>query len=209
MSNTNDFVIEAGVLNGYTGTGGNVVIPDGVTAISLQAILDLRKAGPITSLILPNTVTDISLCKLYLLQNMESLQFGETISRIDYHAFVDDELSFWYSFAPGSDPTGEISWCQNLKSFDLAPQNKTFIVDDGVLFSKNRKKLVLCPSARETYAVPDGTTHIMAGAFYGALKLKTLILPESVSNISGDAIRCTGIEYLRLPRAVEKLAKKP
>ena len=151
MGNTNDFVIEAGVLNGYTGTGGNVVIPDGVTAISLQAILDLRKAGPITSLILPNTVTDISLCKLYLLQNMESLQFGETISRIDYHAFVDDELSFWYSFAPGSDPTGEISWCQNLKSFDLAPQNKTFIVDDGVLFSKNRKK---------TRSVPFGAGNI-------------------------------------------------
>lgn len=33
MSNANDFVIEQGVLTKYTGPGGDVVIPEGVTVI--------------------------------------------------------------------------------------------------------------------------------------------------------------------------------
>ena len=37
MSNANDFVIEQGVLTKYTGPGGDVVIPDGVTEIGYQA----------------------------------------------------------------------------------------------------------------------------------------------------------------------------
>ena len=37
MSNANDFVIEQGVLTKYTGPGGNVVIPEGVTEIGEDA----------------------------------------------------------------------------------------------------------------------------------------------------------------------------
>ena len=33
MSSTNDFEIENGILKKYTGPGGDVVIPDGVTTI--------------------------------------------------------------------------------------------------------------------------------------------------------------------------------
>ena len=208
MSNASDFIIENGVLKKYVGPGGDVIIPEGVTGISLQATLDLRKVGLVTSLVFPNSLTDITNIKLYCLDNVENIYFGETISRINYKAFVDDELSFWWHFDPAVDRSGEISWCRKLKNIDVAPQNKTFTVEDGVLFSKNKKKLVLCPSAREFYAVPDGVTHIMSGAFCSALRLKMLLLPDSVTNIAGDAIRFTGIEYLRLPRAVEKLAKK-
>ena len=39
MSNS-DFVIENGVLKEYTGKGGDVVIPDGVTSIGLDAFKD-------------------------------------------------------------------------------------------------------------------------------------------------------------------------
>ena len=208
MSNASDFIIENGVLTKYVGPGGDVVIPEGVTGISWQAMFDLRKAGPITSIVLPNTITDIADLKLYVLDNVERLCLGGSVGRIAYKAFVDEDLNFWWQSGYDVDTCGEISWCRNLKTIDVAPQNMTFVVEDGVLFTKNKKKLVLCPSAREFYAVPDGTTHIMAGAFCGAVKLKKLTLPDSITNISGDAIRYTEIEYLRLPRSVEKLAKK-
>ena len=40
MSNINDFVIENGVLEKYTGPGGDVVIPEGVTSIGDSAFWD-------------------------------------------------------------------------------------------------------------------------------------------------------------------------
>ena len=49
MSNPNDFTIENNILIKYTGPGGDVVIPDGVTAIGDQAFWDHR-GKPITSM---------------------------------------------------------------------------------------------------------------------------------------------------------------
>ena len=71
----NEFVIENGILTKYTGAGGNVVIPEGVTEISWNAHLDLRKEDAVTSLVLPKSMADISKCKFRMLQNMESLTF--------------------------------------------------------------------------------------------------------------------------------------
>ena len=42
MSNEMDFVIENGVLKKYVGPGGDVVIPDGVTAISASAFRGIK-----------------------------------------------------------------------------------------------------------------------------------------------------------------------
>jgi hypothetical protein len=48
MSNTNDFIIENGVLTQYVGPGGDVVIPEGVTLISRLAFpYDAKKRQPL------------------------------------------------------------------------------------------------------------------------------------------------------------------
>ena len=45
MSNPNDFVIENGVLTKYIGSGGDVVVPDGVTEIGENAFIELSEAS--------------------------------------------------------------------------------------------------------------------------------------------------------------------
>ena len=42
MSNTSDFVIENGVLKEYKGSGGNVVVPEGVTSIGDEAFKNCK-----------------------------------------------------------------------------------------------------------------------------------------------------------------------
>ena len=51
-----DFEIENGVLKKYTGSGGNVVIPDGVTTIGDYAFWNCSSLASIT---LPDSVTTI------------------------------------------------------------------------------------------------------------------------------------------------------
>ena len=43
MSNANDFIIENGVLTKYVGPGGDVVIPEDVTEIGVQAFHMCRR----------------------------------------------------------------------------------------------------------------------------------------------------------------------
>lgn len=56
MSSNNDFEIENGVLVKYTGAGGDVVIPDGVTSIGDWAF---SRCVGLTSVTMPDSVTSI------------------------------------------------------------------------------------------------------------------------------------------------------
>ncbi len=56
MSNPNDFIIENGVLTKYTGPGGDVVIPEGVTKIGNWAFNSCMR---LTSVNIPKSVTVI------------------------------------------------------------------------------------------------------------------------------------------------------
>ena len=55
MKNNPDFIIENGVLSKYTGPGGDVVIPEGVTGIGYEAF----QWSGLTSISLPDSVTDV------------------------------------------------------------------------------------------------------------------------------------------------------
>ncbi len=55
-SSDSDFVIKNGVLKKYTGRGGNVVIPDGVTSIGDYAF---NRCANLTSITIPDSVTSI------------------------------------------------------------------------------------------------------------------------------------------------------
>ena len=54
MSSTNDFEIENGILKKYTGPGGDVEIPDSVTAIGDEAF---QYCHSLTSIVIPDSVT--------------------------------------------------------------------------------------------------------------------------------------------------------
>lgn len=56
MSNANDFTVENGVLTKYTGPGGVVIIPAGITAIGNTAFLDCTN---LTGVTIPAGVTYI------------------------------------------------------------------------------------------------------------------------------------------------------
>ena len=56
MNNATDFEIENGILKKYTGNGGDIVIPDGVTAIGKNAFFLCIN---LTGIVIPDSVTKI------------------------------------------------------------------------------------------------------------------------------------------------------
>lgn len=74
--------------------------------------------------------------------------------------------------------------CHNLKSIHVDSQNEVYCDIDGVLFSKNRQKLIAYPNLHgETYAIPGGTKIIKDLAFKSCKNLKEVVIPPSVKEM--------------------------
>ena len=88
MSNAKDFVIENGILKKYKGSGGNVVVPEGVTRIGDRAFSGCENLQSIT---LPEGVTSIGDWAFYNCKSLQSITLPEGVTSIGNGAFEDCE----------------------------------------------------------------------------------------------------------------------
>ena len=84
MSNTSDFIIENGVLKKYVGSGGDVVIPDGITAINNSVF---QNNTAIKTVLLPDGVRYIYRSVFQNCTNLVSVRIPESVWFIDDSAF--------------------------------------------------------------------------------------------------------------------------
>ena len=83
MSNANDFIIENGELKKYTGPGGAVIVPDGVTSIGAA----FRGCAALTEITLPDGVEWIGSGAFFCCTNLMRIQLPDSLRRIDTLAF--------------------------------------------------------------------------------------------------------------------------
>ena len=105
------------------------------------------------------------------------------------------------------DINGNIFW--NLTGFDriiFSEYNDNFTVIDGVLFTKDMKKLIMYPPEKKNkiYIVPEGVEEIGEDSFYNKY-LKTLIFPAGLKWIIQYAMACKNLETLYIPRMLKKV----
>ena len=79
-----DFVMQHNILKQYTGPGGDVVIPDGVTTIGVNAF---RWCKTVTSVTIPDSVTHISMGAFEGCSALERLTIPDSVTQIDNQAF--------------------------------------------------------------------------------------------------------------------------
>ena len=100
--------------------------------------------------------------------------------------------------------------CEELTSIQVSPDHPVFETIDGVLFDKTEKKLICypCSFTAESYAVPQGTRAIGAGAFYGCSDLRSVTLPDSMISIGDFAfLLCTSLSAITIPSSVSSIGE--
>lgn len=74
--------------------------------------------------------------------------------------------------------------CEKLASIIVHPDNPNYASDDGVLFNKDKTKLLFYPVGRKgNYIIPNSVTKIEWHAFWGCIHLKSITIPDSVIEI--------------------------
>ena len=95
--------------------------------------------------------------------------------------------------------------CSSLTDILVSPQHPTLAVIDGVLFTKDDKRLVCYPFAlaKKSYEIPDGCTAIGDMAFYRCGALSAVTIPDGVTAIGDKAFyRCEALSAVTVPDGV-------
>lgn len=89
-----------------------------------------------------------------------------------------------------------------LLTINVSTKNIKFISQDGVLFSKDKRELIMYPKSKgKKYAIPDGTTKIMDDAFYSS-NIEKVTLPEGLIFIGDQSFANTKIKTITFPKSL-------
>ena len=95
--------------------------------------------------------------------------------------------------------------CAALNTIEVSPDNMWYCSKDGVLYSKDKTKLIGYPIGKNdnSFVIPDSVTKISSMAFMGCTNLKEVIITDRVTAIGVDAFYdCSSLEQVILPNSL-------
>ena len=195
-SSPEDFEIINGILVKYNGAGGDVVIPDGVTAIASRAFYECYN---LTSIVIPNSVTSIGEYAFYRCSGLTSVTIPNSVTSIDWDAFEGCSGLTSVTIPDSVTSIGGLAFyrCSGLTSVTI-PDSVTSIYQ--FTFSD-------C-SSLTSVTIPDSVTSIGWGAFEGCSGLTSVTIGSGVTYINDSAFkRCTHLGAIVLPAGITSIGK--
>ena len=198
MSNPNDFIIENGVLKKYTGPGGDVVIPDGVTEIGAFAF----SGSVIKTLSFPDRLEIIGSYAFSGQTELEEIRLPNSIKTVCTHAFVGCAGVKTLTLPEGLAVIGEAALQDCPIESIVMPASVTMIQKDA--FLRCSKIQSAGPIGSGCHYEFPWTEEIPANAFSGLRGLKKAILPATISRVGNNAFKdCKELAELTMPKTAK------
>jgi hypothetical protein len=102
---------------------------------------------------------------------------------------------------------GSFVECPNLSQITVETDNAFYSSEDGVLFTKDRTTVVLCPQGKAgSYSVPSSVSAIGPSAFDGCSHLTHVAIPSGATTIGDYAFaHCDGLSTVVIPKGVRTI----
>ena len=194
---TSEFIVENGVLTGYTGSGGAVVIPaevDGVTVTTIgeKAFYDNKT---ITSVTTPETITTIEESAFDGCIYLTSITLPDSLETIGAWAFYNCYRLSAITLGSGLESIGE-------HAFDHSGLQSITIPDSVTTLGSYA--FAYCDSLSR-FTLGNGITSIPDHAFANCSSLTSLSIPDTVDEIGDYAFsECTSLTSVIVPASITK-----
>jgi len=186
-----------------------VIIEDDVTSIGNTAFYYCAK---ITSIAIPNSVTSIGHEAFYSCSGLYAITIPNNVTRIGDMAFYECSSLNMIMIPAGVANIGNraFSFCYSLISIDVDSKNNSFTSVNGVLYDKNKTKLICCPIGKTgSYVIPDNVEHIEDYAFHHCENLTSVFLPKSITSIGVEAFyHCIRMISIAIPNGIVSIGEK-
>jgi len=160
-----------------------VTIPNSVTVIEERAFSN----SGLTGVTIPNSVISIGE-RAFSSSRLTSVTIPNGVISIGDKAFSNSLLKS-VTIPNSVTSIGKAAFdCTFLTTINLADGNSVYVIENGVLYNKNKTVLHTYPAGKTdvSFIIPNGVTSIWEGAFYNCRNLTSLTIPASVTSIEAQ-----------------------
>lgn len=152
-------------------------------------MLTFDSMSSLEKVVLGGEINKISNNAFSYLPSLNTVEFGENISEINECGLND---------------------CKSLKAIIVDENNNYYCAEEGVLFSKDKKQLIIYPAAKSDsqYGVPDEVEVIKKNAFANNSYLESVKIGKRVTEIEESAFRdCKYLNIIEIPENVMTIGR--
>jgi hypothetical protein len=198
----------------YTGSGGDVTIPNTINGLSVTSIgaFAFARHPTITGITIPNSVTNIgdyAFTAVDSYSGLTNVTIGNGVTSIGKGAFgfctCLTSVAIPASVTSIADHT--FNGCFSLTGITVDNGNIAYSSLDGVLFNKSQTALIQYPAGKAgNYKIPDGVTNITDLALWNCPKLTCLTIPKGITSIGREAFAaCNSLTNVTIPDSVTSI----
>lgn len=183
----------------------HIKLPSGLISIGDNAFAACDKLSEID---IPSSVTRLDDACFSGCTAIKTITLPEGVFKVGKNVFKDctqlEHISIPSSVVKID--TGSFRGCPALRDIEVNKKNKHYKTMDGVMFNKNKSKLVCFANKLpfESYEIPDSVCDIEDWAFANCVNLKEVIIPDSVQRIGeGAFFHCESLESIVIPYSVD------
>lgn len=180
------------------------IIPTSVSVIGANAF---EACVQLKEIIIPDSVVSIEAEAFSGCFSLKLLNVPLTVANVDSSAFHMVTIDKFHFHASAEFVATDFETSGSLHTITIDEQHPLYVLENGVLFTKDKKQLLRYPPAKvgSHYEIPAGIECIGEMAFSCCTLLSEIIIPDTITTIKRCAFNNTGLVSAHLPESIVQI----